>query len=107
MSDRLAADSPLLLLDVDVVNSIAFVLSQLCCITLRGVRDIAAIAMAAVPTIAEITWPDTGGHDWEDTMVDDDLQLGDINAVLQLGDPLNDGFVLGLGGDLDDDDLGL
>jgi hypothetical protein len=101
LGDRLAADSPLLLLDVDVVHTIASVLSQPCCITLAGVRDAAAAAataatdMAAVPTIAEIVWPGIGGREQEapyqeDTMFDDDLNTPvyesfDTRAVLQLG----------------------
>ena len=104
LGDRLAANSPLLLLDVDVVHSIACVLCQPCCISLAGVRD-------AVPTIAEIVWPWIDGQDQqEDTMLDGGAGSGGLDGL--------DGFdgldALGLDGldgldalGLDDDDIGL
>ena len=96
-SSRLAADSPLLLLDMDVVHSIASALSQPCCITLAEVHDAAATTMAALPTIPEIVWP-------ENTILDDDRNFS------LLDDDLNFSLEPGLGLDvldLDDDDIEL
>ena len=97
LGDRLAADSPLLLLDVDVVHSIAFVLSQPCRIALAGVRDAAATAMA-VPTIAEIVWPDIDNDPNTPVYIDADLNTPAV-------DPFNDD--IGLDATVDDDDIGL
>ena len=108
LGDRLAAGSPLLLLDVDVAHSIASVLSQPGCITLAGVHDAAAAAMAAVPTIAEIIWPSIGGQDQEESppwvadepeyeymsyTASETLQLGGGCSSLSLGnDLMSDSF---------------
>ena len=127
LSDRLAADSPLLLLDVDVVHSIASVLSQPCRIMLAGLCGADATTLA-VPTIPEIVWPTqiaTSGGGRYATLDDDmntpvyqcfdtgavQIQLGAGSLNLGGGSLLSDGFGLDLpdddGLDLPDDDDGL
>ena len=117
LGGRLAADSPLLLLDMDAVHSIMSALPRPCCVTLAKVHEAAATTMAELPTIPEIVWPVISGQDQqENTMFDDDLNfpfayesLHTDGAVLQLGGGDGDGLdtlcldTLGL----DDDDIGL
>ena len=98
LNDRLAADSPLLLLDMDVVHGIA---SEL----LLGSPSSHVVDLL----IPEIIWPEQWMHSLEHmhqegtcTMLDDDLNT-----------PVYDGLNLGLNspnsglGLLDDDDCGL
>lgn len=113
LGGRLAADSPLLLLDMDAVHSIMSVLSQPCCVTLAKVHEAAATTMAALPTIPEIVWPVISGRDkQENTMFDDYLNFSLYQSLHTDGTPT----VLQLGGgdgdgldtlSLDDDDIGL